>query len=83
MNVCSENMWLIFENSLLLIHRRIDPSIFLTKITSAPHGDELGLINPLLRSSCSFLDSSCISDGAKGYGALATVAAYGTRSIRN
>ncbi|GJT17054.1 hypothetical protein Tco_0875760 [Tanacetum coccineum] len=26
---------------------------------------------------------SCISDGAKGYGALATVAAYGTRSIWN
>ncbi|GJZ57957.1 alternative NAD(P)H-ubiquinone oxidoreductase C1, chloroplastic/mitochondrial [Tanacetum coccineum] len=61
---------------------RIDQSFFLTKSTSAPKGDELGLINHLLRSLCCFLDSSCISDGAKQYGALSTGVAPGTRSIR-
>ncbi|GKF40148.1 hypothetical protein Tco_0120209, partial [Tanacetum coccineum] len=60
---------------------RIDPSFFLMKNTSAPKGDELGLINCLLRSSCCFLDNSCISDGAKQHGALSTNVAPGTRSI--
>ncbi|GKC37859.1 hypothetical protein Tco_1050243 [Tanacetum coccineum] len=53
------------------------------KSTGAPQGDELGVINPLLRSSCSFLYSSCIFDGAKRYGTLATVAAPDTRLIWN
>nr|GEZ62724.1 hypothetical protein [Tanacetum cinerariifolium] len=65
-------------NSLYSIHVCIDSSFFLTKSTGAPQGDELGFINPLLRSSYSFLDSSCTSDGAKRYGALATDAAPDT-----
>ncbi|KAJ0854109.1 hypothetical protein HanRHA438_Chr14g0658921 [Helianthus annuus] len=60
-----------------------DPSFFFTKRTGAPQGEKLGRIKPLSESSCSCLDNSCISDGARRYGALATGFAPGTRSIRN
>ncbi|KAJ0520284.1 hypothetical protein HanIR_Chr10g0457661 [Helianthus annuus] len=40
-------------------------------------------MNPLSSSSCSCVDSSCISDGANRYGDLATCAAPRTKSIRN
>jgi hypothetical protein len=65
------------------MHILNDPSFFLTNKTGAPQGEKLGLMNPLLRSSCNSLEKSFISDGANRYGALATGAAPGTRSIRN
>nr|GEY99638.1 putative reverse transcriptase domain-containing protein [Tanacetum cinerariifolium] len=49
-----------------------DPSFFLTNMTGAPQGEELGLIKPLSISSCSCSTSSFISDGANLYGAHAT-----------
>nr|GFD19975.1 hypothetical protein [Tanacetum cinerariifolium] len=44
------------------------PSFFLTNKTGAPQGEELGLIKPLSKSSCSCSDNSFILDGAKWYG---------------
>ncbi|GJY62818.1 putative reverse transcriptase domain-containing protein [Tanacetum coccineum] len=58
-------------------------SFFFTNNTGAPHGDELGRIKPFSNNSCSCLDNSFISDGAKRYGARVTGAAPGIRSIRN
>ncbi|KAJ0470417.1 hypothetical protein HanIR_Chr14g0718601 [Helianthus annuus] len=49
----------------------------------APHGDELGWINPLSSNSCSCFLSSCISVGASLYGDLAIGDVPGTRSMRN
>ncbi|GKF98355.1 hypothetical protein Tco_0297138 [Tanacetum coccineum] len=60
-----------------------DPSFFLTNKTGAPQGEVLGLTNPLSESSCSFIDSSCISDGANRYGDRATGAAPRTKSNWN
>ena len=63
------------------MHIRNDPSFFFTNRTGAPQGEKLGLMNPLLNSSFSWLDSSCISVGVRRYGALATGVAMGIRSI--
>nr|GFB34277.1 hypothetical protein [Tanacetum cinerariifolium] len=60
-----------------------EPSFFLTNKTEAPQGEELGLIKPLSESSCSCFDNSFISDRAKRYGARATGATPGIRSIWN
>ncbi|GKC33915.1 hypothetical protein Tco_1046299, partial [Tanacetum coccineum] len=49
----------------------------------APQGKELGLMNPLSESSCNCFDNSFISDGANRYGARATDAALGIKSIWN
>ncbi|GJY74260.1 hypothetical protein Tco_0478691 [Tanacetum coccineum] len=65
------------------MHILKDPSFFLTNHTVAPQGEELGLINLFSKSSCYWLDSSCISDGASLYDDHATGAALGTKSIRN
>ncbi|GKD70375.1 hypothetical protein Tco_1324465, partial [Tanacetum coccineum] len=51
--------------------------------TEAPQGEELGLMKPLSKSSCSFSDNSSISDGAIRYGARATGAAPGIKLIWN
>ncbi|GKF74146.1 hypothetical protein Tco_0220478, partial [Tanacetum coccineum] len=48
-----------------------------------PQGEELGLIKPLSESSCSCSDNSFILDGASRYGAQATGAAPGIKSIWN
>nr|GFC90667.1 ribose-phosphate pyrophosphokinase 4-like [Tanacetum cinerariifolium] len=52
-------------------------------LTGAPQGEELGLMKPFSESSCSCSNNSFISDGAKRYGARATGATPGTRSIWN
>ncbi|GJY02615.1 hypothetical protein Tco_0360767 [Tanacetum coccineum] len=65
------------------MHILNDPSFFLTNKTGAPQGEELGLMNPLLKSSCNCSDNSFISDGASRYGARATGAAPGIKSIWN
>ncbi|KAF5793856.1 hypothetical protein HanXRQr2_Chr08g0321631 [Helianthus annuus] len=65
------------------MHRRIEPSFFLTNKIGAPQGDELGLIKPLAKSSSNCVLNSFISVGANLYGALATGAAPGMISIRN
>ncbi|KAJ0533507.1 hypothetical protein HanIR_Chr09g0409141 [Helianthus annuus] len=41
------------------------PSFFFTNNTGAPQGEELGQMKPLSKSSCSCLDSSSSSVGAK------------------
>ncbi|GKG02516.1 hypothetical protein Tco_0310152, partial [Tanacetum coccineum] len=56
---------------------------FLTNNTGAPHGDELGRINPFSDNSCNWSASSFSSDGANRYGARATGASPGTSSILN
>ncbi|GJW51792.1 hypothetical protein Tco_0093143 [Tanacetum coccineum] len=61
------------------MHIRNDPSFFFMNKAGAPHGDELGRIKPFSDNSCSCLDNSFISDGAKRYGARATGAAPGIR----
>nr|GFC92215.1 hypothetical protein [Tanacetum cinerariifolium] len=60
-----------------------EPSFFLTNKIGAPKGEELGLMKPLSKSSCSCSDNSFISDGAKRYGTRAIGAASGIRSIWN
>ena len=65
------------------MHIRKEPSFFFTNNTCAPHGEKLGLMNPLLNSSWSWLESSCISEGASLYCALAIGAAPGIKSILN
>ena len=65
------------------MHILKDPSFFLTKRTVAPHGEKLGLMNPLFRSSLSWLDNYCISVGANLLVDLAIGVALGTRSIQN
>ncbi|GKG26886.1 hypothetical protein Tco_0402589, partial [Tanacetum coccineum] len=65
------------------MHIMNDPSFFLTNKTGAPQGEELGLLNPLSKRSCSCSDNSFISDGANRYGARATGAAPGIKSIWN
>ncbi|KAJ0483209.1 hypothetical protein HanIR_Chr13g0662401 [Helianthus annuus] len=65
------------------MHRRIEPSFFLTNKIGAPQGDELGLIKPLANKSSNCVLNSFISVGANLYGALATGAAPGIMSIRN
>ncbi|GKF73637.1 hypothetical protein Tco_0219969, partial [Tanacetum coccineum] len=51
--------------------------------TRAPQGEELGLMKPFSKSSCSCSDNSFISDGANRYGARATGATLGIKSIWN
>nr|GFB66277.1 hypothetical protein [Tanacetum cinerariifolium] len=51
--------------------------------TGAPQGEELGLMKPLSKSSCNCSGNSFISDGANRYGARATEAAPGIKSICN
>ncbi|GKF85725.1 hypothetical protein Tco_0253552, partial [Tanacetum coccineum] len=63
------------------MHILNDPSFFLTNKTRAPQGEELGLMKPLLERSCSCSDNSFISDGANRYGARATGATLGIKSI--
>ncbi|GKG36492.1 hypothetical protein Tco_0444170, partial [Tanacetum coccineum] len=63
------------------MHILNDSSFFLTNKTRAPQGKELGLIKPLSKSSCSCFDNSFILDGANRYGARATGAAPGIKSI--
>nr|GFB65611.1 hypothetical protein [Tanacetum cinerariifolium] len=58
-------------------------SFFLTNKTGAPQGEELGLMKPSSESFYSCSDNSFISDEAKRYGAWATGAAPGIRSIWN
>nr|GFC04615.1 hypothetical protein [Tanacetum cinerariifolium] len=65
------------------MHILNEPSFFFTNKTGAPQGEERGLMKPLSESSCSCSDNSFISDGAKRYGAQATGAAPGIRSIWN
>ncbi|GKF61603.1 hypothetical protein Tco_0181657 [Tanacetum coccineum] len=65
------------------MHILNDPSFFLTNKTRAPQGEELGLMNPLSEISCNCSDNSFISDGANRYGARATGAAPGIKSIWN
>ncbi|GKF99957.1 hypothetical protein Tco_0301648 [Tanacetum coccineum] len=55
----------------------------MTNKTGAPQGKELGLMKPLSESSCSCSDNSFISDGDNRYGARATGAAPGIKSIWN
>nr|GEZ14066.1 hypothetical protein [Tanacetum cinerariifolium] len=59
------------------------PSFFLTNKTEAPQGEELGHMKPFSESSYSCFDNSIISNGANRYGARATGAAPGIRSIWN
>ena len=65
------------------MHIRCEPSFFLTKRIGAPYAELLGLMNYLANSSYSCDENSFISGGANRYGALATGAAPGTRSILN
>nr|GEZ86878.1 hypothetical protein HannXRQ_Chr14g0442131 [Tanacetum cinerariifolium] len=65
------------------MHILNDPSFFLTNKTGAPQGEELGIMKPLSKSSCSCSDNSFISNGANRYGAQATGAAPGIKSIWN
>nr|GFA80055.1 hypothetical protein [Tanacetum cinerariifolium] len=65
------------------MHIRNDPSLFLTNKTGASQGKELGLMKPLSESYCSCSDNSFILNGAKRYGARATGAAPGIKSIWN
>nr|GFA77570.1 hypothetical protein [Tanacetum cinerariifolium] len=65
------------------MHILNEPSFFLTNKTGVSQGEELGLIKPSSKNSCSCSDNSFISDGAKRYGARATGATPGTRSIGN
>nr|GEY68135.1 putative reverse transcriptase domain-containing protein [Tanacetum cinerariifolium] len=60
------------EEHLKSMHIMNDPSFFLTNKTVAPQGNELGLMKPLLESSCSCSNNSFISDGANRYSARAT-----------
>ena len=62
---------------------RNDPSFFFTNNTGAPHGDELGRINPFSVNSVNCFDNSSNSVGASQKGARATGAAPGINSIRN
>ncbi|GJX32671.1 hypothetical protein Tco_0242526 [Tanacetum coccineum] len=63
------------------MHVLNDPSFFLTNKTGSPQGKELGLMSPLSESSRNCSDNSFISDGANQYGARATGAALGIKSI--
>ncbi|GJW26237.1 hypothetical protein Tco_0040048 [Tanacetum coccineum] len=65
------------------MHILNDPSFFLTNKTEASQGEELGLMESLSESSCSCSDNSFILDGANQYGARATGAAPGIKSIWN
>ena len=65
------------------MHIRKDPSFFFTNKTGAPQGEKLGLMKPLLSSSFSWLDNSCISAGARRYGDLVIGVAPGIKSILN
>ena len=56
---------------------------FFTNSIGAPHGEKLGLMNPLLNSFWGWLESPYISDRASLYGALAIGAAPGIKSIPN
>ncbi|GKD46908.1 hypothetical protein Tco_1271553, partial [Tanacetum coccineum] len=47
----------------------------------ASQGKVLGRIKPQSANSCSWSDSSCISEGANLYGAQSTSAAPGIKSI--
>ncbi|GKF97746.1 hypothetical protein Tco_0293567, partial [Tanacetum coccineum] len=65
------------------MHILNDPSFFLLNKTGAPQGEELDLMNPFSESSFSWSDNTFISDGANRYGAQATGAAPGIKSIWN
>ncbi|GKG16810.1 hypothetical protein Tco_0361767 [Tanacetum coccineum] len=65
------------------MHILNDPSFFLKNKTRAPQVKELGLMNPLLESSCSCSDNSFILDGATRYSARAMGTAPGIKSIWN
>nr|GEW84040.1 hypothetical protein [Tanacetum cinerariifolium] len=65
------------------MHILNDLSFFLTNKTGARHGEELGLLKPLSKSSYSCSDNSFISDGANRYGARAMGAAHRFKSIWN
>nr|GFC54854.1 hypothetical protein [Tanacetum cinerariifolium] len=58
------------SSGTILVHSKINS--WNLWITGAPHGEELGLINPLSESSCNCVDNSCILAGANRYGARAT-----------
>ena len=66
------------------MHIRKDQSFVVTNKISAPEGGKLGIITPLLSSSLSWVDNSCISAGASRYGVLAMgvapgISRFGTR----
>nr|GFA02888.1 hypothetical protein [Tanacetum cinerariifolium] len=65
------------------MHILNEPSFFLTNKIGASQGEELGLMKPLSESYYSCSDNSFISDGARRYGARATGAAPGIKSIWN
>src|ERR1017187_7189368 len=65
------------------MHNRNVPSFFLTNSTGAPHGDVLGLINPLSNISSNCALSSFSSAGAIRYGAFEIGVVPGTNSIPN
>nr|GEZ71353.1 hypothetical protein [Tanacetum cinerariifolium] len=74
------NKYVIDKDDYELIQVRLAYSVH---ETGAPQGEELGLMKPISESSCSCSDNSFISDGANRYGARATGAASGIRSIWN
>ena len=63
------------------MHRRIEPSFFLTNNTGAPQRDTLGRMNPLSNRSCSCDLSSFSSVGAMRYRALEMGPVPGSSSI--
>ncbi|GKC52645.1 hypothetical protein Tco_1075390, partial [Tanacetum coccineum] len=65
------------------MHILNDPSFFLTNKTGTPQGEELGLMKPLSEISYSCSNNSFILDGTNRYGARATGAATGIKSIWN
>src|SRR3954469_36974 len=65
------------------MHKRILPSFFFTNRTGAPHGETLGWMKCLARSSSSWRFSSLSSIGDILYGVMETGAVPGTRSIEN
>ena len=63
------------------MHRRIDPSFFLTNNTGAPQGDTLGRIKLLSNRSCSCDLSSFSYAGAMRYETLEMSPVPGSSSI--
>lgn len=59
----------------------MDPSFFLMNKTGAPHGDTLGLINPVSKSSCNYVLSSTKSLGVIQKGAMDNEVVSGNKSM--
>ena len=63
------------------MHGRNDPSFFLTNSIGAPHGDELGRMNPFSINYSSYAFNSFSSLGVIQYGALEIGCVPGKNSI--